>query len=652
MSVIQSTQPELRYTKRQNLENEARIIGNYYRDIIRSYGVDCIYHKLNTEEFGNFKKVIDKNTILKHAYGYNMDPDYSLSAHTLTYMEVENDIFQLNKFGLNPNADVNFYFENNDFACALATKLGQFKEYPIKETEIECEVPECVSDYEEYECAIDEATGKPIKQYLSSNVFPYELGLGYKENYFAENLSGKIYVAIDGYELDKETTVICHPYEHTDFDIKFDSNSDLYKNLKHVIENDDYLETLIYLTYKVKKIPTSGYEPIEFPTLILDKDISIYNIKNTLKHLYAYLQYTEKYSNINIDVNDVDDFNSLVVCINQFLEALELDAIDITTISDACNAVEKIFTAAKKHVAKKQKFKYILSGKIHGSILFYDIYELGKYVEKIHPAVGDIITIDFPDEKNRERYEITDCFDKQLTQDGISPLLHKYIWKCKARRYVNSYEDGVGTNEADDRLQEKIEHQALVTEEIAKSISIYDDEQDAAYGGYELEKESVKDYDKQDLRNIEHVEYEGLPEGQLIDIQRFSCGSRLCTDGYELIFITANDDAYVVAAIDRDALTVRDAVFECGLKWLKATKSQLRFINIEGTSYQLAANDEAEVAEEMNLDNLYEATIDTSSKNSNGDSFIKFKGCKTYLYATENNLYAKLESNKKIYQLI
>jgi hypothetical protein len=59
MSVIQSTQPELRYSKRQNLEHEARIVGNYYRDLIRSYGIDCIYHKLNTNEFANFKNIIN-----------------------------------------------------------------------------------------------------------------------------------------------------------------------------------------------------------------------------------------------------------------------------------------------------------------------------------------------------------------------------------------------------------------------------------------------------------------------------------------------------------------------------------------------------------------------------------------------------------------
>jgi hypothetical protein len=60
-------------------------------------------------------------------------------------------------------------------------------------------------------------------------------------------------------------------------------------------------------------------------------------------------------------------------------------------------------------------YKSVLSGYVHGSVLFYDIVHLGKYVDLIHPSIGDIIEIDFPDDKNREKYEITDCFDKQLT---------------------------------------------------------------------------------------------------------------------------------------------------------------------------------------------------------------------------------------------
>jgi hypothetical protein len=36
--------------------------------------------------------------------------------------------------------------------------------------------------------------------------------------------------------------------------------------------------------------------------------------------------------------------------------------------------------------------------------------------------------------------------------------------------------------------------------------------------------------------------------------------------------------------------------------------------------------------EELNLDNLYEASIDTST-HQNG-SFVKFNGCRTYMFAT------------------
>lgn len=59
--------------------------------------------------------------------------------------------------------------------------------------------------------------------------------------------------------------------------------------------------------------------------------------------------------------------------------------------------------------------RYMLSGYVHGSVLFFDLDRMGKYCEKIRPDVGDIVALDFPDENNREKYEITECLDKQLT---------------------------------------------------------------------------------------------------------------------------------------------------------------------------------------------------------------------------------------------
>ena len=89
--------------------------------------------------------------------------------------------------------------------------------------------------------------------------------------------------------------------------------------------------------------------------------------------------------------------------------------------------------------------------------MFHDINSIGKYIELIQPDVGDIVTIDFPDERSREQYEITECLDKNLASDGLNPLLHKYIWKCKARRYINSGEDFPEKNEANERWKETID---------------------------------------------------------------------------------------------------------------------------------------------------------------------------------------------------
>ena len=86
----------------------------------------------------------------------------------------------------------------------------------------------------------------------------------------------------------------------------------------------------------------------------------------------------------------------------------------------------------------------------------------------IHPDVGDIVTIDFPNDQSRQQFEITECFDKNLASDGINPLMHKYVWKCKAKRYVNSGEDFPEKNEANERWKEGIDFLDDADEEIGK----------------------------------------------------------------------------------------------------------------------------------------------------------------------------------------
>lgn len=561
MSVLQSSESEIRYMKRKNLGQEAKIIGNYYRDLIRSYGVDVTYNKLDTSVFENYNTIIDQNTLLQRAYGYNIMPEYSCSTKMISYVETEADIFLLNKYGLNPNTDINFYFDKTDFACALATKCGQYQEYKIEEKEIQCFVPDCTN---EIRITQNNLTGKTISSYISADNFPYNLGLGYAETFKSDILEGRLSVELQSYQYDVEQTVVCHAYDFKDFkDIKFPANDDIYKSLQHKIKTKETLETLIMLTFTVKRINTG-------------------KISHDGKEIY----------------------------------------------------------------------KNLLSGKIHGGVLFYNLNKIGKYLEKIHPEIGDIITLDFPDEKNPEKYEITDCYDKSLQSDGISPLLHKYIWKCKARRYVNNY-DVIDETESDIQTNEKKQFEMTIDEHIAKQISIYDNQEDEAYGGYNQQIIQNK-YDSQSVDKLTTPsKFEYLEDGTAIDIIKFGCGSKLVTNGYDLLFINANNDAYKLTTIDH-TLTVRDAVFEQNLRFLKATKDCIVFVNIEGTTFKLIENTVAtEQENQLCLNSLFDVTLNPGTiQNTNGNSFYVFTGCRTLMWSTPTNLYCKLESSPGIYKLI
>lgn len=550
MSVIQSTQKEIRYLKRKNLDEEARVIGNWYRDCIRMYGIDCVYWKLNTKDFSSFKADINQNIILKRAYGYDLTPVYDVSADMITFAEIDSDIFALNKYGIVPQTDINLVFDSTQFACDLAPKLGRYKEYNIDENEVVCEVPEFTSAV----TSMIDSTGHVITRNLSDDVWPYEIGLGRAETYTCGILSGNMRCMLSGYELDKETTVMCDPYEHTRFSIDFPANSDLYRSLNYTIASDDYLETLLFLTFKVSKI----------------------------------------------------------------------------SIGDG-------------------KYKYVLRGHTHGKVLFFDIESLDKYTHLIHPDAGDIVEIDFPDENNREKYEITECYDKQLTQDGINPLLHKYVWKCKARRYISSDEPDIPPEtEADSRLVERRMYEDVVQEEVAKKVSYYDPlkadsevMEDAVYGGYQG---VVAEFDKLDQRRYVAERWDFVETGTYIDIMRFSCGSRLVTDGFDLIFATSTGKAITIEKSNKPT-PVHGCFFAAGTRWLKASDDGIVFVNVAGEAFLM---DIEQPPYEINIDSMYIPAIDPApEQNNNYDGFIKFPGTWSVVFATPDDLFVKLANGRQ-----
>lgn len=196
MALYQDNNREIRYLN--NTEREQTVIGNYYRDIIRQYGVDVNYYKLKIPYMEQFKTIVDENTVLRHAYGYEEEPDYSISSKMIAYMEIQDDLLQLDKYGIIPNTTVNFWFDRQDFACCLANKMGQLKEYKVKETEFSMEVPENLSDAVVYNYEGEEWTYS-----LSDDIFPYAVDFNFPNVFETEILTGRFSVVIGPYVIDE-----------------------------------------------------------------------------------------------------------------------------------------------------------------------------------------------------------------------------------------------------------------------------------------------------------------------------------------------------------------------------------------------------------------------------------------------------------------
>jgi len=132
----------------------------------------------------------------------------------------------------------------------------------------------------------------------------------------------------------------------------------------------------------------------------------------------------------------------------------------------------------------------------------------------------------------------------------------------------------------------------------------------------------------------------------------FACGSKIVTDGYDLIFVNAKGTADIVAMLDHKPV-VDAAIFPSNIKWLKATKDCITFTNIEGYTTKLADNDEADTKTlQLCLNDMFSSTDDVENINKHGQNFIKFKGCRSVLFATAYGLFAKLENSEKLYCVV
>ena len=69
---------------------------------------------------------------------------------------------------------------------------------------------------------------------------------------------------------------------------------------------------------------------------------------------------------------------------------------------------------------------------------------------------------------------------------------------------------------------------------------------------------------------------------------KFADGSKLATTGYELLFIDNKQQATKIATEDDPLLIDTGSYSESEMKWLKASKDMVVFMNIEGKAFKIA----------------------------------------------------------------
>lgn len=585
MSVIQSKQQELRFLKREQLKQESTVVRNYFHDIIRSYGIDCEYCSLETPYPEVFDTTVNQNNLLLHAYGFDHDPKYPFHASLIGYMQVENDIFQLSKYGIIPNTDVTFYFEEGDFATSLAAQLGRLHEYSVKP----------------FEYSLSGLTEEDLDALRI--VLPFS----------SQVMSGEVEVAGLG-------------------DLSVD----------------------IGVPAEVEAVPISLSRPrLDFPVN---------------EYIYKSFNYT-----LSGDEADAVKFRFHFVI---YPSGVRTGAMTGT---------------------------YDLSGVLDGSILFRDLNLAGKYKDKIRPKVGDVIAIDFPgniEDGEGTRYEITEVTDKALDSSGLNPLMNVYIWRCKARRYVEETGDVVPVgDEHADKMNEIFDFNNTMDSIFGGKVSIYDDDEDDAYGGYEKKTKT------ENLQGIKPEIRERLKEHKDgFYIMKFGDGSSLWTNGIDqLVFRWNNNtmeknllDGLLSANVDADYPgTVQNEPDDRGVQtngindgsddfmneaygimppaqkpskkdkkrgkkgdveFLKASDEAVYFTNLDGRTWKLSgASGAVEITETSNderlqtLNLLNEASLyakGTLNCNFDGNNFYKFNSTQTVLVPTASGLLVKYANGK------
>lgn len=154
-----------------------------------------------------------------------------------------------------------------------------------------------------------------------------------------------------------------------------------------------------------------------------------------------------------------------------------------------------------------------ITGYIEGLISYHSFENIQNSPSwNVAPQVGDYFK--FKVKQIQQQYQINQVLDKQMTKDGLNPLLGRYLYRCRAVRRVpseqvhnNIPQQSFNGQDINEIIQsQNINHVTVAqqqenyseytkktkrknkqnkrTNSIAKGIYNYQDGQDAVYGGY------------------------------------------------------------------------------------------------------------------------------------------------------------------------
>lgn len=133
-----------------------------------------------------------------------------------------------------------------------------------------------------------------------------------------------------------------------------------------------------------------------------------------------------------------------------------------------------------------------VDGNVSG-VLNYRLSKTNDNWEQITPRVGDFFRLYEFDQsiQNFEEYEITEILDKELTSQGLNPLLKRYIWRCSIVKRDPSHEI-INNNTQKEKFTPNFMEFNNIKENISNEIFNYNTEDagidkkgmDSVYGSY------------------------------------------------------------------------------------------------------------------------------------------------------------------------